>query len=154
MHKPLHRNGDRALAKLIGNAVTAAQRAPMEPPAAPGPWSMPEAVTVGIQGRDGFKPMNGMVILNLSREYRRRFTGLGEDMFCGSVAAIRTIMLCRVKDDCPAPACSVAIEIIRPHGDFCVTVDGDSGGAYLDDPRALQRCLDDACARFADCLGV
>ncbi len=150
--KLAQKNGDRALAKLIGNAVTAAQRAPAETAAVSGAWDMAGVVTVGIQGKDGFRAMDNMTVLSLSREYRRRFSEMGEEMFCAAVLAIRTILLCRAKID--SLDCPLAVEIIQHRGDLCVTVDKRSGGAYLDDPRALQRQLDDACAQFAECLGV
>ncbi len=148
-HKIPHRNGARALAKLVDGAPPAARP---EPDEAPTPWIQPGAVSVGIQGPDGFRELQNMAILSISREYRRRFAALGEQAFCEAIVAIRTIMLCRAKGD--FGDCPLTMEIIQPRGDFCVTVDESAGDDYLEDPRALQRHLDDACARFADCLGV
>ncbi len=142
-------NGARALAKLVGEAPPAARP---EPNNAPTPWIQPGVVSVGIQGPDGFRALQNMSILSISREYRRRFAALGEQAFCEVIVAIRTIMLSRARVDFGDDR--FTMEIIQPRGDFCVTVHEDTGGDYLEDPRALQRQLDDACARFADCLGV
>lgn len=140
------RNGDKAIDKFLG---AASEAAPVEPPA---PWVQAEAVKIGIQGKDGFRAMHNMSVLGISREYRRRFAALGEQVFCEVVFSLRTIMWCRLKAD--FPGCLVTMEIVQPSGDLCVTVDKSPGHEYLSNPRVLQARLDDACAKLADCLGV
>lgn len=140
------RIGDRGLDKILKNGSP--KQKPAEMPAT---WIAPEAVSVGVQGRDGFKVMHNATILKMSREYRRRFPAPGEHGFCETVLAVRTVMWRRLKTD--FPNCVFSIDIIQPNGDFCVSVDAGEG-EYLSDSRVLQARLDDACARFAECLGV
>lgn len=143
------KTGDKALAKLVGDAPPVAHP---EAADATAPWVHSDAVRIGVQGRDGFMAMSNMLILNISREYRRRFAALGEAAFCEAVFAVRTVMLCRARMD--FPDCRLGAEIVQPAGDLCVVVNEGPGGEYLADPRVLQGRLDDACARFAACLGV
>lgn len=155
-HKLPRRNGDKALAKLVGNAPPAAQPASAErltfaaPP--PEPRTLFDGVTVGVQGRDGFRAMNNMSILHIPREYRRRFAVGGAQLLRETAFALRAIMQCRMQGD--FPDCAFTVDVVQPAGDLCVSMEEGEGSAYLADSRVLQTRLDDACARFAGCLGV
>ena len=141
--KTAPRNGKKAFNTIL-----------KQPPAAPAKVvpDAGEAVGLGIQGREGFVPMDRLAILSVSRDFRRRFATVGDMVARDAVYSLRTIMWCRLKID--FPDCQPTMHVLQPRGDLGVIVDGTAHDEYLNDPRVLQERFDKACAMWAECLGV
>lgn len=116
-------------------------------------WARPTPTAeLGIRHGHAFTAVDQMTIVSIAREYRRRFSSLGEHAFKEAVTAARLIMWTRIKND--FPAADIAMHILVPKADIGVVVKGTGNDEYVNDPRLMQERFDAACRDLAEVMGV
>ena len=113
-----------------------------------GPWVMPKTVELGVMDEeDYFTSMKDMTVINLSRDFKRRFGVFGDSVYKEMVCALKTVLWAHLKAD--FPNANPVINIILPRVDLGIAITGCPEAGYLNDQRVLQERLDEACRCLA-----
>ncbi len=110
-----------------------------------------ELCTVDSRNTD-VELVDNMMVVSISREFKRRFGVLGDTIYKELICALKTVIWVHLKTDFPNS--NPAINIILPLVDLGITVSNNPESTYLRDQRVMQEWVDKACQVFAEAIGL
>lgn len=96
--------------------------------------------------------IDNLIVVSISREFKRRFSILGDAVYKEIICALKTVMWTHMKTDFPNS--NPIINIILPQIDFGITINNVPESTYLCDQRIMQERLDEACRMLAQAIRI